>query len=78
MRDQYSYIKIQLHEQVEHIAKSKLVAIKATVTAETYQGTMSGKKVWRAVPPEYLENLYKSMPRRMAAVIAAGGRHTKY
>ena len=36
------------------------------------------KKVWRTFTTEYLEDLYESMPRRMAAVIAAGGRHTKY
>ena len=36
------------------------------------------KMVWRAITPEYLKNLYESMPRRMAAVIAAGGLHTKY
>ena len=35
-------------------------------------------KVWRAITPDYLENLYKSMPRRMAAVIATGGCRTKY
>ena len=26
------------------------------------------KKVWRAITTEYLENLYESMPRCMAAV----------
>ena len=36
------------------------------------------KKVQRAITPEYLENLYESMLRRMAAVIAAGVRRTKY
>ena len=36
------------------------------------------KKVWRTFTTEYLEDLYESMPRRMAAVIAAGGCHTKY
>ena len=36
------------------------------------------KKDWRTITTEYLKNLYESMPRRMAAVIAAGGRHTKY
>ena len=36
------------------------------------------KKVWRAITTEYLKNLYESMPRRMAAMIAAGVRHTKY
>ena len=36
------------------------------------------KKVWRAITPEYLNSLNESMPRRMAAVIAAGGGHTKY
>ena len=35
-------------------------------------------KVWRTITPEYLERLYQSMPRRMAAVIAAHGGHTKY
>ena len=35
-------------------------------------------KVWRGVTPEYLDNLYQSMPRRMQAVIAAKGGHTKY
>ena len=47
------------------------------------QSSMSGiikvaKKVWRAITTEYLKNLYESMPRRMAAVKGAGGRHTKY
>ena len=35
-------------------------------------------KVWRTITPEYLDRLYHSMPRRMAAVIAAHGGHTKY
>ena len=46
--------------------------------ASTAELTNGAKKVWRAITPEYLKNLYESMPRRMAAVIAAGGRHTKY
>ena len=41
-------------------------------------GIIEVAKVWRAITPEYLENLYEIMPRRMAAVVAAGGRHTKY
>ena len=36
------------------------------------------RKVWKAVTPEYLRQLYESMPRRMAAVIASQGGHTKY
>ena len=36
------------------------------------------RKVWRQITPEYLEKLYESMPRRMAAVIEAHGGHTKY
>ena len=36
------------------------------------------KKVWRAITTEYLKNLYETMPRCMAAVKAAGGRHTRY
>ena len=48
-------------------------------TRDVHAGIIKvAKKVWRAITTEYLENLYKSMPRRMAAVIAAGGRHTKY
>ena len=35
-------------------------------------------KVWNAITSDYLEKLYESMPQRMAAVIAAGGGHTKY
>ena len=36
------------------------------------------RKVWRAITPEYLNSLYESMPRRMAAVIVAEEGHTKY
>ena len=36
------------------------------------------RKVWRQVSAEYLEKLYESLLRRMEAVIAAGGGHTKY
>ena len=38
----------------------------------------SSGKVWRAITPGNLHSLYKSMPRRMAAVIAEGEGHTKY
>lgn len=33
---------------------------------------------WEKISKEYLENLYESMPRRMAQVIKAKGRWTKY
>ena len=36
------------------------------------------RRVWNAITPEYLEKLYESLPRRMAAVIASKGAHTKY
>ena len=37
--------------------------------------SMAGlRKVWNHITPEYLEGLYESMPRRMQAVIAAGGQ----
>ena len=32
------------------------------------------QRVWNRITPVYLEGLYKSMPRRMQAVIAMGGR----
>ncbi len=35
-------------------------------------------KIRRQITPEYLEKLYESMPRYMAAVIEAHGGHTKY
>ena len=36
------------------------------------------RKVWKGITTQYLQSVYKSMPRRMEAVIAAGGGHTKY
>ena len=36
------------------------------------------RKVWQQVSAEYLEKLYELLPRRMKAVIAMGGGHTKY
>ena len=35
-------------------------------------------KVWKGISSEYLKKIYKSMPRRMQAVIDAEGSHTKY
>ena len=35
-------------------------------------------KVWKTITPEYPERLYQSIPRRMAAVIAAHGGRKKY
>ena len=37
-----------------------------------------GPKVWRQVSEEYLEALYASWLRRMEALVAVGGSHTKY
>ena len=36
------------------------------------------RRVWRGITTQYLQIVYESMPRRMEAVIAAGGGHTKY
>ncbi len=33
---------------------------------------------WEKISPEYIKNLYESMPRRMLQVIKAKGRWTKY
>ena len=46
---------------ISHIAKSKLVAIKGTVTAETYQATMSGNHQSRK---EGLEGHHSSVPQK--------------
>ena len=35
-------------------------------------------KAWRKISPTYLKSLYKSMLRRMKAVLDAQGGHTKY
>ena len=35
-------------------------------------------KVWKGITPDYLNNLYKAMPRHMQAVIDAKGGHNKY
>ena len=35
-------------------------------------------KVWRKIPPSCLQSLYKSMPRRMRAVVEAQGGHANY
>ena len=36
------------------------------------------KRLWRVITPDYLRNLYKSVPRRMATVIASEVHHDKY
>jgi hypothetical protein len=35
-------------------------------------------KEWVEIPPETCQNLIKSMPRRIEAVLKANGGHTKY
>ena len=61
----------KLWSQVKHLQRSERATSMAGIIKVA-------KKVWRAITPEYLENLYESMLRRRAAVIAAGVRHTKY
>ena len=41
-------------------------------------GKKWAQKVWKKITPAYLEKLYESLPRRMVAVVAQGGGHTKY
>lgn len=36
------------------------------------------EKLWYSIPLEYIQSLYNSMPRRIAALIKAKGYHTKY
>ena len=36
------------------------------------------RKVWKNLTPEYLNLLYKSIPRRLQDVAVAEGGHTKY
>ena len=53
---------LQRHERATSIAGLKKIA----------------QKVWRGITPEYLRQLYQSMPRRMQAIINARGAHTRY
>ena len=57
--------------------RDKIKNIFSMVTSIVGQKKMA-RKVWRHVSAEYLEKLYESFSRRMEAVIAAGGGHTKY
>ncbi|GFX16601.1 transposable element Tcb1 transposase [Trichonephila clavipes] len=34
--------------------------------------------IWNSLPQAYIQNLFDSMPRRITALIAAHGGHTKY
>jgi hypothetical protein len=36
------------------------------------------REAWEAIPPNFLQDLLKSMPERCCAVIEAGGGHTKF
>ncbi|GFW02310.1 transposable element Tcb1 transposase [Trichonephila clavipes] len=36
------------------------------------------RKIWNTLPQADIQNLFNSMPRRVAALIAARGGHTKY
>ena len=54
-------LKVMFFGAISHIAKSKLVAIKGTVTAETYQATMSGNHQSRK---EGLEGHHSRVPRK--------------
>lgn len=36
------------------------------------------QNVWYSIPQSFISNLYDSMPRRISALVAAKGRHTKY
>ena len=48
-------------------------------TRDVHAGIIKvAKKFWRAITAECLGNLFESMPRRMVAVRAAGGRHAEY
>ena len=53
---------LQRHERATSIAGLKKIA----------------RKVWRGITPDYLKQLYQSMPRRMQAIIDARGAHTRY
>ena len=65
-----SFLKFYFPQSRDNLQRKE----KATST----DGLKNDSQVWRGITQEYLENLYQSMPRRMQAVIAAQGGHTKY
>ena len=36
------------------------------------------RQIWKAFTPEYLEQLFKSLPKQMAALIQSKGAYTNY
>ena len=62
-------------EQVWDLVGSKLDSHKPKNLAELEKNIM---EEWSKIPPTYIHTLISSMPRRVAAVIAAKGGHTKY
>ena len=60
-----------LWSQIKHLQRKERATLKDGIKNVA-------NKVWRANTPECLNSLYKSMARKMAAVILAGGGHTKY
>jgi len=39
---------------------------------------MAIRRIWENLPVDYVQNLYKSIPRRISAVLQANGHITKY
>ena len=63
----------------ETLKAAKIPTFLQNERATTKEGIKKvARKVWRAITPEYLNSLYESIPRRIAAVIAAEGGHTNY
>ena len=70
----WQHLKDTMHQQYPNIARTPGGPAKArTSLAEVLS------KVWRKeIAGDFLESLWKSMPKRVAAVIEAKGCYTKY
>ena len=54
------------------------MAAKRRLLVQSGFGKKIAQKVWNNITPDYLQSLYKSMPRRIQAVVDTKGGHTKY
>ena len=63
MENLWGYLK----DKLEQVEVHSMVKLDAAVHRE-----------WAAVPVDYLDKLINSMPQRLEAVVAVGGRHIKY
>ncbi|KAG8724757.1 hypothetical protein FRC09_014822 [Ceratobasidium sp. 395] len=65
---------------IEHVWTYLDAAVRATPPLPTNRAEMAEalKREWKKIPKSYIQKLYRSMPRRVAAVVKAKGGSTNY